>query len=378
MIFRLGELFCGPGGLGLGASRAKIRKGGRPWGVTHAWATDYDADACDTYRRNLCPKDPDSVVCKDIRQLDFNQLGPIDALAFGFPCNDYSIISERKGINGKFGPLYTFGVRALEHFQPMWFIAENVGGLRSADDGSTIRQILEELENVAPGYRLTTHLYKFEEYGVPQTRHRLIIVGVRADQELQFAVPAPTQLISFRTVAEALKQPPIPGEAPNHEPTRQSPRVVERLKHIKPGENAWNARLPPALRLKVKGAKLSQIYKRLDPRKPSYTITGSGGGGTHCYHWAENRALTNRERARIQTFPDDFIFYGGKESVRRQIGMAVPPLAAQELVTAVLKTFAEVRYKGVPAFWGNDTIGKKGTVPPNLPFNFAVAPPERP
>ena len=96
--------------------------------------------------------------------------------------------------------------------------------------------------------------------------------------------------------------------------------------------------------MNVKGAKLSQIYKRLHPDKPSYTITGSGGGGTHGYHYAKNRALTNRERARIQTFPDDFIFEGSKEQVRKQIGMAVPPKLSHQIFTAILKTYAQVDY----------------------------------
>ena len=96
---------------------------------------------------------------------------------------------------------------------------------------------------------------------------------------------------------------------------------------------------------------MSQIYKRLDQNKPSYTITGSGGGGTHGYHWDEPRALTNRERARIQTFPDDFVFEGSKEEVRKQIGMAVPPRAAKIIIEAILKTFAGVPYK-----WAEPTI----------------------
>jgi DNA (cytosine-5)-methyltransferase 1 len=97
----------------------------------------------------------------------------------------------------------------------------------------------------------------------------------------------------------------------------------------------------------VKGAKISQIYKRLDPTKPSYTVTGSGGGGTHVYHWDEPRALTNRERARLQTFPDDFIFHGSKESVRKQIGMAVPVDGAKIILEALLKTFAGKTYASV-------------------------------
>jgi DNA (cytosine-5)-methyltransferase 1 len=124
--------------------------------------------------------------------------------------------------------------------------------------------------------------------------------------------------------------------------------VVERLKLIEPGQNAWTANLPPELKLNVNGAKISQIYKRLDPAKPSYTITGSGGGGTHVYHWSENRALTNRERARLQTFPDTFVFHGSKESVRRQIGMAVPPDGAKIIFDAVLNLLNGIPYEHTP------------------------------
>ena len=90
---------------------------------------------------------------------------------------------------------------------------------------------------------------------------------------------------------------------------------------------------------------MSMIYKRLDPNKPSYTVTGSGGGGTHVYHWEENRALTNRERARLQTFPDNFEFIGSKDSVRSQIGMAVPVLGAKIILESVLKTLIGIDYK---------------------------------
>ncbi|MHB1841834.1 MAG: DNA cytosine methyltransferase, partial [Sulfobacillus sp.] len=161
-----------------------------------------------------------------------------------------------------------------------------------------------------------------------------------------FGVPkAPGTL---RTCREAIESPPIPEDAPNQELTAQAPRVVERLKHIAPGENAFTATMPEHLRLNVQGAKISQIYKRLDPAKPAYTITGSGGGGTHVYHWSEDRALTNRERARLQTFPDDFVFQGSKESVRRQIGMALPPDGARVILEAVLKSFAGVAYETEP------------------------------
>lgn len=343
-IFKLGELFCGPGGLALGAAWAKVFSKGITYGIEHTWANDYNADSCETFRCNVASKNPDSVICSDVRKLDIKSLSPINAFAYGFPCNDFSIVGEQKGFNGTFGPLYSYGIKVLEHFKPVFFIAENVGGIRSANEGGAFKKILGDLKNAGPGYTLTAHLYKFEEYGVPQTRHRVIIVGIKKPLGLSFNVPAPTTLQNQVSAREALDNPPIPSGSPNNEETTQSKSVIERLKYIKPGENAWTAHMPPRLRLQVKKAKLSQIYKRLDPDKPSYTITGSGGGGTHGYHWKYNRALTNRERARLQTFPDEFVFKGSKESIRKQIGMAVPPRMSEIIFKSILKTIVGIKY----------------------------------
>ncbi len=346
MEFKLGELFCGPGGIGTGATNARISNDN--YFISHKWANDYDADTCNTYRRNICPDDPASVIHEDVRKLDIEKLGDIDALAFGFPCNDYSVVGEQKGMNGVYGPLYSYGVKVLNRYQPLWFLAENVGGLKNANDGQAFTKILKELRDA--GYTITPHLYKFEEYGVPQARHRIIIVGIRNDLNLKFKVPSSAPYINVdNTCKFAIENPPIPENAQNNELTKQSPTVVARLKHILPGQNAFTANIPDELKLNVKGAKISQIYKRLDPNKPAYTVTGSGGGGTHIYHWEEPRALTNRERARLQTFPDNFVFTGSKESVRKQIGMAVPCKGVQVIFEAILKTFAGIEYEHIEA-----------------------------
>lgn len=348
--FRLGELFCGPGGIALGAKNATVSTAGIEYSISHAWATDYDQDTCDTYAKNICGGDSSSVVCKDIRKVDLSKLemiSDIDALAFGFPCNDFSVVGEQKGIDGVFGPLYSYGVQALQRFRPAWFLAENVGGLRNSNDGNAFATILQDLFDT--GYNVYPHLYKFNEYGVPQARQRIIIIGIRRDIPVEYRVPstAPYSDIDV-SCRNAIENPPIPNNASNNELTNQSKQVVQRLDFIKPGENAFTADLPKHLQLNVKGAKISQIYKRLDPNKPSYTVTGSGGGGTHMYHWKESRALTNRERARLQTFPDDYVFCGSKESVRKQIGMAVPCRGVQVIFEAVLKSFAGISYDCIP------------------------------
>lgn len=169
-------------------------------------------------------------------------------------------------MNGKYGLLYDFGIDALKKFRPDWFVAENVRGLLSANGGEAKRKILNGFCNA--GYKIFPHLYKFEEYGVPQTRHRIIVVGIRNDIPKNFRPPSPAPYkdknISSR---HTLENPPIPIEAANHERTKQSPAVIERLKFIKPGQNAFNANIPPEFQLHVKAATLSSIYCWLDSDK---------------------------------------------------------------------------------------------------------------
>ena len=346
--FTLGELFCGPGGMALGAHLAANSVVGVS--ISHAWANDFDAATCRTYTKNIPGASESSVFCEDVRKLDISKLRPIDGFAFGFPCNDFSQVGQRKGVEGSFGPLYTYGVDVLNTHSPKWFVAENVGGLSSSNEGSAFLTILSDLAHAGRhgGYQLVPHLYKFENYGLPQARHRILIVGIRKDLGIKFGVPSPEMYADVDvSVKTALTKPKISPTAANHELTKQAPHVVERLKHIRPGQNAFNANLPAELQLNVKGARISQIYRRLHPDKPSYTVTGSGGGGTHVYHFEEPRALTNRERARLQTFPDDFVFEGTKESVRRQVGMAVPVRGAQVVFEALFRSLLGQEYATV-------------------------------
>lgn len=345
-IFRLGELFCGPGGIACGALKAKSDDGS--FSVEHAWANDYDPDTCETYRKNICPEKPESVHCGDVRELNIKALGEIDAFCYGFPCNSFSNVGEHKGLaNEKFGQLYWYGIEVLKQYKPKWFLAENVSGIRSAGSGD-FRIILDDMR--AAGYRLNVNLYKAEQYGVPQTRHRVIIVGIREDIPVEYRVPDPAMYsecdISSRT---ALAN--IPKTAANHEQRTLSDKVIRRLSLIKPGENVWQAedrlgeKFPEELKIKTK-TKISQIYRKLDPSKPAYTVTAAGGGGTYMYHWTD-RELTNRERARIQTFPDEYEFIGNYSSVRKQIGMAVPCKLSEIVITAVLNSFAGIEYPWV-------------------------------
>ncbi|MEI8366350.1 MAG: DNA (cytosine-5-)-methyltransferase [Parachlamydiaceae bacterium] len=388
MKFKLGELFCGPGGMALGAKLAEdqVSSQGEFFSISHVWGVDHDSNAIETYNANALGEGiqcdamafaESHSACRHKTIADFT---PITALAFGFPCNDFSMVGKRRGTDGAFGNLYKAGIAAINCTNPQWFIAENVSGIHSANAGEAFRQILLELKVAGKyGYDLTVNLYKFEDYGMPQYRHRYIIIGTRKDLQITFRVPAPTHLHNHISVRTALSRPYQEGVL-NQELTRQSSRVVERLRFIPPWYNAWflddlynmspdkRKKVIDALpwksefggvqdymlkmridecRLQCVAARMSHIYRRLHPEKPSYTITGSGGGGTHVYHWHEHRALTNRERARLQGFPDNFEFKGEKEQVRKQIGMAVPPEGAKIIFEAIMKSFAGVEYVSV-------------------------------
>jgi DNA (cytosine-5)-methyltransferase 1 len=318
--------------MALGATGARYGD----WKFTHSWVTDIDEDSCRTIQQIV---DPSKVLKRDVRNLGFDRLPPIDGLVFGFPCNDFSVVGERRGIRGEYGALYRFGRDALESLNPRFFVAENVSGLSSINKKGDFDQIIMDLSNAGEGYKVVENLYKFEEYGIPQRRHRYFLVGFRLDTGITFDHPQPTK----RTVTarEALSE--LPDDVPNNERTLHTQRVIDRLNLIQPGENVFNANLTDELQLQMRsGATISQIYRRLLPDEPSYTVTGSGGGGTHLYHWEEPRALTNRERARLQTFPDWYKFQGGKESVRRQVGMAVPPDGARLVFQKILETIGTV------------------------------------
>ncbi len=326
-----GELFCGAGGMALGLKLAGFRP---------VWALDADLDACATYRNMIGPHVHH---CK-VEDFDFEAQERCGGLAFGFPCNDFSMVGARQGTSGYFGGLYRYAKKAIETICPDWFIAENVPGLLS--NGG--HDIMREFAEAGPGYNLAIHLFRFEEYGVPQRRWRVIGVGTRADLNLSYLPPIPTHLSKPVSAREAFeKDGGVELAKHNNEMPCHTERVVRMLEHIPPGENCWHEDVPQELRLNVAKVRMSLIYRRLHPDLPSYTVVGSGGGGTHSYHYSYPRALTNRERARLQSFPDNFIFEGRPTAVRKQIGMAVPPLGAKIIGEALMATLRKKPYEAV-------------------------------
>src|SRR3989338_2962316 len=126
VVFKLAELFCGPGGIALGAKLARVEHKNTIYTVQPVWANDINEDTCKTHIRNIHPKNSPAVVCSPVENIDFNKIESFNALAFGFPCNDFSVVGEQRGFHGKYGPLYTYGVKAINVHNPKWFFAENV------------------------------------------------------------------------------------------------------------------------------------------------------------------------------------------------------------------------------------------------------------
>lgn len=337
------SLFAGCGGLDLGASATKA--------VKTVWAIDSEPWAARTYERNLGPH----IWVDDVRDVEFPDV-PCDILLAGPPCQDFSSLWNHDGAKTDRGNLFREVARFLDQRCPKAFVLENVPGLLSANHGEAwllVRHALRApsqflYEGLGPRYEVTAQLVDFADLGVPQRRARLIVMGVRRDLGIRPpSIPTPFKGRS-RTVADALDVDPIPEGAPNHGIGFDSHDVVERLKLIAPGENYTT--IPAGHPLAVKGL-ISHVYRRLHPDQPAYTVIAGGGGGTHGYHHVHPRRLSNREQARLQSFPDDFIFEsaGGRSAypqVRRQIGNAVPPQGAQVVVQALVDSLRAARIGG--------------------------------
>ena len=318
------SLFSGCGGLDLTFHKA---------GYNLVWANDLDESACKTFRENELGR----IVCGSIEDIDLARLPRADVVLGGFPCQDFSQIWKKPGLHGTRGNLYSYFVEIVAKTKPAMFIAENVKGLLSANKGRAIETILKDFRSVQPGYVVVPKLVNFADFGVPQLRERVLLFGIRINTRFNFCLPAATHDGKRRlhiTAGEALAH--LHSRVRNQEDMQIQPRTKEILKRIKKGGNFTD--IPKDDPLYVKGM-ISHVYRRIDPDKPSTTIIAAGGGGTWGYHWPEPRALTNRERARIQGFPDKFRFEGSFGEIRKQIGNAVPPVGMIPFVNNISAYF---------------------------------------
>lgn len=324
------SLFSGCGGLDLGFEQV---------GDYHTvWANDFKHEACESFRMHF-----GNVIREgDVEEIDpYNDptIPDCDLILGGFPCQDFSIIWKQPGLDGTRGNLYKSFLRFVDAKKPLAFVAENVKGILTANGKRAIKQIIEDFQNIDPGYVVIPHLYNFADYGVPEFRERVLIVGIRSDTGFDFHHPRPTHgdgegLLPYVTVGEAFQG--VEDVPYNNEHLRIKERTAHVISLIPEGGNFTD--IPANSPYYVHGM-ISHVYRRINRNEPSKTIIAQGGGGTWGYHYPENRPLTNRERARIQSFPDDFVFYGSTTEVRRQIGNAVPPVGVHALANALKPLF---------------------------------------
>lgn len=322
------SIFSGCGGLDLGFHME---------GYETIWANDFAEWAC----RSFAGYFGSVICCKDIAEIDpftDKSIPACDLILGGFPCQDFSIIWKQPGLNGTRGGLFRHFAEFVDAKKPKAFVAENVKGLLTANEGRAADTIIKDFESIAPGYIVKPHLYNFAEYGVPQFRERVLLVGIRIDTGFNFTHPSPSHgpngAYPYVTSGGALAG--VEEVPANNEMINIKEKTREMLKLIPEGGNFTD--IPKDHPLYVKGM-ISHVYRRLKLDEPAKTIIAAGGGGTWGYHYPEPRPLTNRERARLQSFPDDFIFEGSIAEVRRQIGNAVPPDGVKAVARRLMPLF---------------------------------------
>jgi DNA (cytosine-5)-methyltransferase 1 len=276
------------------------------------------SDAVKTYRQNI----GNHIIESDIHGVLSETIPACDIVIGGFPCQGFSVANTKRTASDKRNELYKQMIRIISDKTPLFFLAENVKGLLSIDKGAVIKMIADDFTGI--GYKVKYQLLNAADYGVPQLRQRVIIVGVRNDIDYEYTFPQKQyneegtnglkRWVSVKDVLQNLPDPDQPNELSNHEYSKYKITVSKYLGH-----------------------------RLIDGEKPAPTVTARGderGGVVVLHHYNNQRRMSCRELASIQSFPLDYVFSGNRSSVYRQIANAVPP----RLALAVAKGFRA--YKG--------------------------------
>ncbi len=297
------SLFSGAGGLDLGLKQT---------GHNIIWANDIDPDAVKTYQQNIGKH----IVLADIGDLHDDMLPEADVVVGGFPCQGFSLANRKRSGDDSRNTLYLQFLRVVKKTTPLYFLAENVKGILSLENGMAIQKIISDFSSI--GYRVKYQLFNVADFGIPQTRCRVIIAGTRGDLpgEADFDFPQAThskknlnQMKPWVSVSEGISGIPDPDQYPDALPNQVYSRY------------------------KVTNRNFTG-HRATDPNKPSPTILarGNGGGGVCAIQHPQNhRRLSVRESAAIQTFPHNFKFEGTMNSQYRQVGNAVPVMFGKML-----------------------------------------------
>ena len=341
------DIFCGAGGLSYGFAKNDFFK--------IVLASDIDKDALNSYAQNH--KDAKILHC-DITEISQNELqkyGKIDILLGGPPCQSYSTLGKRK--MDKRAHLFTEYIRILGILQPKVFVFENVVGLISMQKRELFKQICKEFENL--GYNSFHQILNAVHFGVPQMRERVFVVGILKNFcNKDFIFPKPTHSSSYITLQNALSDLPSIQSGENgdkkgflHEPNNEFLRFVRKseklCEHSSPKNNPNLVKIMQTLKdgqckddlpahIRPKSG-YTNTYAKMWWQQPAPTITRNFAtpSSSRCIHPRDSRALSIREGARLQSFPDDYIFVGSESAKKLQIGNAVPPLVSIALAKAV-------------------------------------------
>lgn len=311
------ELFAGAGGLAIGLEQA---------GFSVVALNEIDKDACATLKEN---RPQWNVIHESISNVDFKSFHGIDFLSGGFPCQAFSYAGKQLGFEDTRGTLFFEFARVVKETQPKVFIAENVRGLLTHDNGRTIDTIKKVIAEL--GYQLVEpKVLKAIFYKVPQKRERLFLVAVRNDLADKANFSYPTTFNKVLTVKDALKAGELyPNDVPDSIGQTYPTRKAEILSYVPQG-GYWRDLPEDIQREYMKGSfhlegGKTGMARRLSWDEPSLTLTcAPAQKQTERCHPEENRPLTVREYARIQTFPDSWSFKGSLTSQYKQIGNAVP------------------------------------------------------
>lgn len=316
------DLFSGAGGMSLGFNKV---------GFKNLLAIELNKDFAETYRKNF-PKH--NLIVDDIKNVTEKQIYDIiknekvDAIIGGPPCQGFSIAGNigRNFIDDDRNRLFKEFVRFVKIIKPKIFVLENVAAMERHNKGKTIKEIIYSFREI--GYDIKYKVLNAVNYEVPQERRRIFIIGTLGNNNFEY----PKKSKEIITVEKAIGDLPKlnSGESsniPNHIAMRHSAQMLEKMSYVKDGGNRND--IPEHIRPKSGD---SRKYIRYNSQKPSFCVTGDM---RKIFHYNQNRALTCRELARLQTFPDTFIFLGNTGKVQQQIGNAVPILLAYKIALQV-------------------------------------------
>lgn len=298
--YRVVSLFSGCGGMDLGFLGG-FRSNGNFYSANSfeiTWANEINPTACRTYKHNI----GDHIYEGDIWESMESLPESADVVIGGFPCQDISINNKNaKGIFGKRSSLYLAMVAAIEKIQPKCFVAENVKALLNRNNRESLRKIITDFSKL--GYQIRYDLYNAANYGVPQTRERVIIVGTRCGE---------------------FEPPKLTHHKDNWVTAKDVLYDLENTERNEEWSHTWSLAAPGS----------DQGSRKLYADRPGYTMRAECHGNTH-FHYKLPRRMTMREGARIQSFPDEFIFRAKLRETERQIGNAVAPVFAWHIAQSI-------------------------------------------